>query len=49
MRERTVHVAIPQAAISFVVATVMAAYVGLRREKTSLHWHLMALLVSLMT
>jgi PAS domain S-box-containing protein len=41
------HPAIPLAALGLVSASVMACYVALRREKTELHWLLVALLVSL--
>jgi PAS domain S-box-containing protein len=41
------HPAIPLAALGLVSASAMACYVGLRREKTELHWLLLALLVSL--
>jgi PAS domain S-box-containing protein len=41
------HPAVPLAALGLVSASAMACYVGLRREKTELHWLLLALLVSL--
>jgi PAS domain S-box-containing protein len=41
------HPAIPLAALGLVSASAMACYVALRREKTELHWLLLALLVSL--
>jgi PAS domain S-box-containing protein len=41
------HPAIPLAALGLVSTSAMACYVALRREKTELHWLLLALLVSL--
>jgi PAS domain S-box-containing protein len=43
-----VHPALPPATFAFVVVAVLAAYVGLRRHKTPLHWYLLAMLGSLM-
>ena len=43
------HPAIPLAALGLVPALAMVCYVALRREKTELHWLLVALLVSLVT
>jgi PAS domain S-box-containing protein len=42
------HPAILPAALALAVASAMALYVGLRREKSGLHWLLLSLLGSLM-
>jgi len=42
------HPAIPLAALSLAAAAALAGYVGLRREKSDLHWLLLALLLALM-
>jgi PAS domain S-box-containing protein len=42
------HPAIPPAALALAAAAAMAVYVGLRREKSGLHWLLLSVLGSLM-
>lgn len=42
------HPAIPQAAATFAISAMLALHVALRRDKSSLHWHFLGLLVALL-